>query len=157
MLGEENKNKVINILKELGYDGFFDYEIEKKIYDKLKYRSCCPFSILQINSPAVAVFDKEKSLNLINTLKGKDLQNFKEFELMKKSEKKNIFSIIDMFNENTANEQIFLFLRNRIYTLTDNELREIIKMANTAENRKKQKEEFSKIMEDFEQRFAERC
>lgn len=157
VLGESDKNELINILKTLGYDGFFDYEIEKKIYNKLRGRACCPLSVLQINSPAVAVFDKEKSLKLVRVLDKKNFETFKEFNLMKKEEVEYVMSEITIFNEHISNEQIFLTLRNRIYTLTDKELKETIKAANTFENRKKQEEEVKKILEDWKTRVSRSC
>lgn len=57
--GTEYRQSLINIIKELGYDGYFNFEIDKEIIDSYHKNGLYRYSNIHINSPAIAVFNKD--------------------------------------------------------------------------------------------------
>lgn len=51
------KNKFIKILKELHYDGFFNYEIDKKLLQIYRENHCDYVNPVLINNPSIGIFD----------------------------------------------------------------------------------------------------
>lgn len=156
VLEDLNKRKLlIKAIKELGYDGYFNFEITRDMINEYRQFPSFEFSDLHIKSPAVAVFNINKSLIKIATYSGRELNSLAEIQKLKEKEKQYVISTINNYKERN-NDNIFIILRNKIKSLTDDELKEIIKTANTPENRSKQKERAELYLEAIKERIKER-
>lgn len=152
----ESRRKLIDAIKQLGYDGYFNFEIDRERYESLKNKMFCNFSVLQINSPSVAVFDINKSCERVAVYnKKEDFEKLPEIKEIKEQEKSYITTNINNF-ESKTNEEIFELLRRRILTLTDKELADCIISANTKENREKQLVEENIYLDNIRQRINKR-
>lgn len=81
----EDKRNLIEIVKDLGYDGYFNWEIDKKMLDDYHERNMYKFD-LRIKSPSIGIFNKKilikkKVWDKSNYNQSKDFLKFKETEL----------------------------------------------------------------------------
>lgn len=54
---DEERNELVSIIKDLGYDGYFNYEIDKDTIDEIHSRGIFAYNDLLAKSPAIAVFN----------------------------------------------------------------------------------------------------
>ena len=148
--GDYARQFLIEAIKKLGYDGYFNYEIDKEYYDEIKKYDWAGYSSLSVHSPSVCIFN-EDSLIKVDSLSGDKLLKSDFIKKIKKSEEEVIKSNIKFFIENT-----FKVLRNRILTLSDEELKDAIKKYNKPEIIKEQEERIKKYTKALEQRIKGR-
>lgn len=152
----ENRKKLVDAIKQLGYDGYFNFEIDKERYEILKNKTFCNFSVLQVSSPSVAIFDINKSCERVAVYnKKEDFEKLPEIKEIKEQEKSYITTNINNFG-NKNNEEIFEILRERIFTLTDKELADCIASANMMENKEKQIIEEKIYLDNIRERIIKR-
>lgn len=145
LLGIDNRTALIIAIKSLGYDGYFNYEIDKNYYEETKDYCWCRFSELQIKSPAVAIFNE----NAIKKISSYNKTNFTKFDIFNKIKKEEkIYVLKAAYDKNNA----FELLRNRILTLSNDELKKQIELSQTDKNINFQKER----KEIYEQYLKER-
>ena len=153
---EEDRQKLVNAIKSLGYDGYFNYEIDEVRYEKIKHSSFCNFSSLQIKSPSVAIFNINKSCEKVAAYsKKEDFEKNPEIKEIKQQEKDYIIRSAAHFGKKTE-EEIFYTFRRRIITLTDEELKDAIKRANRKEIIQEQKEREKQYLKSLKQRLDKR-
>lgn len=139
LVGSSNRECLVNAIRTLGYDGYFNYEIDKELYNNAKNNPGLCFTNLQVKSSSVAVFNPEKTLIKIKEYSGKELFNLPQVQEFKKDEKNYIVNFVKE-NSNKNEEQLFHILNKRIVSLTNPELYLTIRNALIPENIKEQKE-----------------
>lgn len=154
-ISETKRGKLIQLIKTMGYDGYFNFEIDRSRYEALKDKCYCYFSTLQVNSPSVAIFNINKSCEKVAVYRTKeDFEKMPEIKEIRQQEKDYIIKNINNFKG--SDEEIFTTLRQRILTLTDKELLEVIKIANTEENKEKQLKESEVYLDALRKRIDAR-
>ena len=155
VLGED-RQKLINAIKSMGYDGYFNSEIDESRYEELKNSSFCNFSALQVKSPSVAIFNLDKSCEMVAVYNSKeDFEKSSEIKEIKQQQKDHIIRSAAYFAGKTE-EEIFYLLRRRIITLTDEEIRNDIKKLKKQKIIKKQKEKEEKYLDNIRKRISGR-
>lgn len=125
--GDYYRQRLVWAIRKLGYDGYFNFEIDEDYQKKCSGYSWSRLSELQIKSPAVAVFD-EASLVRISELRGEELRDFYKTKQAKEIEKEYIL-------KKRGNVQ-----RHLIVSLTDDEFRQQVELAKSEKNRMLQEE-----------------
>lgn len=147
VLGED-RIKLVNAIKLLGYDGYFNFEIDRDRYEKLRNNSFCNFSDLQVHSPSIAIFDVHKTCERVAVYsKKEDFEKEPEIKKIKQQE----LDYVNNFWKKT-NEETFGVLRKRIVTLTNEELKETIKKVNKSVVVAKQKKYFDALRQRLKKR-----
>lgn len=149
-LGLDGRIALIIAIKSLGYDGYFNYEIDENFYKEIRKYPWCRFSELQIKSPAIAIFN-ENAIKKITSYNKTNFTKFDIFNKIKKEEKKSVLS--DAYDKNE--EEAFKLLRNRILTLSDEELKKQIKLSHTENNINLQEERIKNYEEVLKERFGD--
>lgn len=139
LVGSSNRECLVNAIKALDYDGYFNYEIDKELYNNAKNNPGLCFTNLQVKSPSIAIFNPEKTLIKIKEYSGKELFNLPQVQEFKKDEKNYIVNFVKE-NSNKSEEQLFHILNKRIVSLTNSELYLTIKNALIPKNIRDQKE-----------------
>ena len=104
VLGED-RQKLINAIKSMGYDGYFNSEIDESRYEELKNSSFCNFSALQIKSPSVAIFNLGKSCDMIAVYNSKeDFEKSSEIKEIKQQEQDYIIRSAAYFTKKTEED-----------------------------------------------------
>ena len=140
----------------MGYDGYFNSEIDESRYEELKNSSFCNFSALQVKSPSAAIFNLDKSCEMVAVYNSKeDFEKSSEIKEIKQQEQDYIIRSAAYFAGKTE-EEIFYLLRRRIITLTDEELKNVIKKLNKQKIIKEQKEKEEKYLDNIRKRISGR-
>lgn len=83
---KSNRQVLINIIKSLGYDGYFNYELDKNSVDALHKKGIFKYSDLVLKSPSIGIFNKNiltqvNVWNKNNISKNVNYSNIKEREI----------------------------------------------------------------------------
>ena len=152
---ETKRRKLIGLIRAMGYDGYFNFEIDRSRYEALKDKCYCYFSTLQINSPSVAVFDIKKTCEPVALYRTvEEFEKMPEIKEIRQQEKDYIIKNINDFKGDI--KEIFTTLRQRILTLTDKELLEVIEFASSNENKEKQLKESEVYLDALRKRIDAR-
>lgn len=131
--GDYYRQSLVNAIKNLGYDGYFNYEIDKEYYELCKDYPWFNLSELQIKSPAIAIFN-ENALQELPSLQGENLKSSIQIKQIREIEKSYIL-------KKSGNVE-----RRQIISFTDKEFDDLIKIAKSDKNRTLQ-EEYKKLAE----------
>ncbi len=115
----------IDIIRNLGYDGFFNFEIDKVALQRLHSNLRFQFDFYQ-GSPAVAVFNKD-ILVLRKTWSKNNFEDNSEFQELKKEELDIIETInLDWQSQGKSKKEILDYLRKRTLTVKPLEIQELL-------------------------------
>lgn len=119
------KESLISIVQQLGYDGYFNWEIDDKVLDKYHRDNIFKFDFFK-ESPSIGIFNKNilVTKNVWNKNNYKDCKNYKDFvELELKiikdkalEDKRNYIDSKDTIN----------FLRRRILAVPYEQIKQIV-------------------------------
>ena len=87
MDGYKNRDSIVNLLIDLGYDGYFNYEYTRNVIKKLERDN--EFIPVISNEPAIGVLN-EGLFKKVDILQGERLVNTSAFEDFKKDEIYNV-------------------------------------------------------------------
>lgn len=82
---QTTKIKFIKIIKSLGYDGFFNYEVDKKFLRRMKKSPYWDFmNKVMIDNPSIGVFDESNLIKVDDNIDFKSESSYKEFSDLEK-------------------------------------------------------------------------
>lgn len=124
--GFGNRDKVINLLKSLGYDGFFNYEYTNEVAEKLRADN----EIVPVisNEPAIGVLDAD-FFNKVGTITSDELQKTDAFKDFKKLETADVKSrCFDFMVKNKLPRELTKAIISNVeyFTLTDKEKDQLV-------------------------------
>lgn len=127
--GDYNRQILIDIIKDLGYDGYFNYEIDKESIDFLHKAGVFKYSDLTIKQPSICIFNKDSikkvfewdKKSLLRNSKFNDIKN-KEIEWFSYKVRNKMLETKDEFDEEFFIEGMYRLT----LTLDKNELYDII-------------------------------
>lgn len=124
------KNRFIKILKYLEYDGFFNFEVDKKHLNRIKESKFWNYiNKVMINNPSIGIFDKRNLILVEKSVDYKNDEDYKEFSI---SEKNFIaYNILELLNENKFDEEhkqelYDVLSEGQILTLSKEEIHDLI-------------------------------
>lgn len=121
----EDKRNLIEIVKDLGYDGYFNWEIEKEMLDDYHEKNMYKFD-LRIKSPSIGIFNKKiliknKVWDKSNYEDCEDFLKFKETELKIIKEK-----ALEGKRNYKSNKEIIDYLRKCILVISYEQIKQIV-------------------------------
>lgn len=153
--GDNNKSNFLNIIKQLGYDGFFNYEFDKKTKKILSQYLSVPNTD---NNPAIGVIDKNIFIkvkdyySIDKALSLKQISDYKEQEIQILE---NNFNLIkSVFNKDIAFKSCML-KANDYLVLSSTEVIELINELYNKKLDENKKQLFKKIIESHEKDWLE--
>lgn len=81
----EERQDLIDAIQLLGYDGYFNFEIDKNLIKEARKYECFDFTEIHLNSPSIALFD-DSSLIEVQNWKGEKLERNQEFQALHEKE-----------------------------------------------------------------------
>lgn len=124
------KNRFIKIIKYLEYDGFFNFEVDKKYLNRIKESRFWNYiNKVMINNPSIGIFDKRNLILVEKSVDYKNDEDYKEFSI---SEKNFIaYNILELLNENKFDEEhkqelYDVLSEGQILTLSNQEIHNLI-------------------------------
>ena len=98
------KTKFINIIKSLGYDGFFNYEVSPSFIKRMKKLKMSVMEVM-INNPSIGIFNKDILLP-IETLDYKYFEKSQDWISYKEKEETYIcYRVLKLIKENQASAE----------------------------------------------------
>lgn len=128
--GDDKRSEVLDILKILGYDGFFNYEYSDKMQERLS--SDLGTEILLPNEPAIGVLDKTAFILVRYYDNLKDLLMLDKAKEFKEREKAGVLKMVSGLLKikkqvGLSDEQIKeIYVNTKTLTLTKSELEKAI-------------------------------
>ena len=126
---QTTKNKFIKIIKSLGYDGFFNYEVDKKFLRRMKKSPYWDFmNKVMIDNPSIGVFDESNLIKVDSNIDFKSESSYKEFsDLEKNFIAYNLLNLLN--NDNFDDEHKYMLYKslcNSLMTLSKDEIYELV-------------------------------
>ena len=116
------RQPLIIAIKTLGYDGYFNYEIDGNFFNETKKYFWNIYEKPHVNFPSIAIFNDD-IIEKVDTLKGEKLLENEKIKKINSQEKGFALSFKPKDNS-------FDFVKNNTLTLSDEEINKIIKMKN---------------------------
>lgn len=129
--GDENRKKLLHSVKQLGYDGYFNYEIDKDSIDELHSYDIFKFSDLVVKSPSIGIFNKD-ILEKVFEYDENNIEKYPEFDKLKNEEieyvnslaKRSILKYKDNFDEDMFIDNVsklcVLLSKEEIFNIVEN-------------------------------------
>lgn len=118
--GDEKKKELLQIVKKLNYDGFFNYEIDKEGLELLHNYGMYKFTNANIHSPSIGMFNTDK----LRKIDEKPVEYFvnkeKELEYVKEQ------AIKALIKENFNVSFFVNIIKSQTFVLTDDEIRSVL-------------------------------
>lgn len=126
---QTTKIKFIEIIKSLGYDGFFNYEVDKKFLRRMKKSPYWDFiNKVMIDNPSIGVFDESNLIKVDDNIDFKSENSYKEFsDLEKNFIAYNLLNLLknDKFDDEHK-DMLYKSLCNSLMTLSKDEIYELV-------------------------------
>lgn len=126
---QTTKIKFIKIIKSLGYDGFFNYEVDKKFLRRMKKSPYWDFmNKVMIDNPSIGVFDESNLIKVDDNIDFKSENSYKEFsDLEKNFIAYNLLNLLknDKFDDEHK-DMLYKSLCNSLMTLSKDEIYELV-------------------------------
>lgn len=126
---QTTKIKFIEIIKSLGYDGFFNYEVDKKFLRRMKKSPYWDFmNKVMIDNPSIGVFDESNLIKVDDNIDFKSESSYKEFsDLEKNFIAYNLLNLLknDKFDDEHK-YMLYKSLCNSLMTLSKDETYELV-------------------------------
>lgn len=126
---QTTKNKFIEIIKSLGYDGFFNYEVDKKFLRRMKESPYWDFiNKVMIDNPSIGVFDESNLIKVDDNIDFKKESSYKEFSDLEKNF--IAYSLLSLLNggkfDDEHKDMLYKSLCNSLMTLSKDEIYELV-------------------------------
>ena len=126
---QDTKKKLINIIKGLGYDGFFNYEISKSFLEHMK-KLKTPINEVMLNNPSIGIFNKDILLPIDECNRNDFLKNKDWIDYKKKEESYVCYRALSLIQQNLWNnkekQSLLEELSTTLIALSNTEITEII-------------------------------
>lgn len=126
---QTTKNKFIKIIKSLGYDGFFNYEVDKKFLRRMKKSPYWDFmNKVMIDNPSIGVFDESNLIKVDSNIDFKSESSYKEFSDLEKNF--IAYNLLNLLNNDKFDDEhkymLYKSLCNSLMTLSKDEIYELV-------------------------------
>lgn len=126
---QTTKNKFIKIIKSLGYDGFFNYEVDKKFLRRMKKSPYWDFmNKVMIDNPSIGVFDESNLIKVDSNIDFKSESSYKEFSDLEKNF--IAYNLLNLLNNDKFDDEhkymLYKSLCNNLMTLSKDEIYELV-------------------------------
>lgn len=126
---QTTKNKFIEIIKSLGYDGFFNYEVDKKFLRRMKESPYWDFmNKVMIDNPSIGVFDESNLIKVDDNIDFKSKSSYKEFSDLEKNF--IAYNLLKLLNDGKFDDEhkdmLYKSLCNSLMTLSKDGIYELV-------------------------------
>lgn len=126
---QTTKIKFIEIIKSLGYDGFFNYEVDKKFLRRMKKSPYWDFmNKVMIDNPSIGVFDESNLIKVDDNIDFKSESSYKEFSDLEKNF--IAYNLLNLLNNDKFDDEhkymLYKSLCNSLMTLSKDEIYELV-------------------------------
>lgn len=121
--GSVIRQPLIIAIKSLGYDGYFNYEIDSRYFELTKKYFWNTYEKAHVNFPAIAIFDESK-IEKVDILRADKILQNEKIKKINQQEKGFVLSL---------KEKNFNLIKEKTLTLTDEEITKILKMKSLSE------------------------